>query len=216
MNHKIPQPLPILAALLIAGTADAATVTYSYSGTVSDSVAGMFSAGETATISFSFDSLASDLYPELDYLGRYGTVPTTYSIASPTLGYRTMSDATVVVVIQDHGAGDELSFGGYVTDPPVDAMGFGAQWRDDTGTVFSSDALPLTPPDPASFNATRWGGIRIDFSTAQQCGSGGPDTYECNEIVLLSPTPVPLPATAWLMLSGLGLIGGAAAKRRVR
>jgi hypothetical protein len=134
-----------------------------------------------------------------------------------------MGNFPLIRVINDESCCSEYPYDGYdVSLHPPFAPGthygnfyplsFGMGLLDATSTAFSSDALPLTPPDLSSFANKRWGLVFLEvlpptgevlFSPPSVFPLGGEITS-----LTLSFTPVLEPTTLLLLGSGLAGLAG--------
>ncbi len=190
------------AWIVAATAADAALVTYQFTGVVTvSSVAGV-SAGDPIIGFYTFDNAVADLYEE---------PPPIPDGSGPHIG----------IYPQTTPAGFQI--GGLVVLTTFDATGFGSistlnnrfgldSYSVNVGAVFSltlqdfsqtllgSDDLPASPPNPALASSTQFyydrGAI---IGVLSQIVAGPPNVFD-----------VPAPGAGGLLLAGLALIGWAA------
>lgn len=201
--------LPLLLAASV-GTASAATIGYSFTGTVLDDSAGRDFAQFSGSLLF--DSSATDLIADP------GTAA--YAQAGVPFGLQIQFDAGpqlvfdssfFVLVSNDLGGGDDLGFLG--TDAAGDSLSLNL--IDLLGGLFTSDALPTQALSLADFgwNTLRWesGGELLQgwltsFRCTLGCGvDGGPGDPGSD------PPPthaVPAPSSLLLLLVALALLHG--------
>jgi hypothetical protein len=127
------------------------------------------------------------------------------------VGSLTITDTSVDIVIDDNDAAEDL----YrvtarapmlnATFPGVDSVIMVINLRDPDGDVFTSDALPLTPPNLALFSGTK----RIYLAGFPE--GGGSSLFD---VMATVTTLVPEPSSALLL--GGGLIALASGRRAVR
>ncbi|NKB19272.1 MAG: PEP-CTERM sorting domain-containing protein [Alphaproteobacteria bacterium] len=192
--------LAMAAAITLATTAaQAAPITFAYEGIVNSGVGGpAFSAfiGQTATLEYTFDDAAPDLSPGAAS-GQYALTSTSVTIGGSVW---TVAGGNLFI---DDGAMDRNRFNNSgATGPSVGGfgpLGIFLDMDDATGTALSSDALPLTQPDPADFGLTQFG---VGFGL----GSINVQTFT------IADTAVPEPGA--LIVFGFGLAGLSFIRRR--
>lgn len=184
----------------------AASVTFSFKGSVSDVIGGVFTSGGTGSNgfssslplsgSFTFNSATPDLMPSNNW-GLYVN-----SIQNMTLkiGNYTASlppGNSVIQVFNNPGLADRflLTLDGFSGNKVngLTPTSFELELTNPSGNVFSNDHLPTGPPSLSSFASNQW---RLVFS-----GIG-------NRVQGALTSLVPLPAAVWLFGAGLiALVG---------
>lgn len=193
-----------LPALGLSCLVQAAPVTYSFSGSVTDDPFGLSSFGAPITGSFTFDSAAADGIAD----------PATGSFASsgPGYGFSATVDGTnyvvsnAVVVTTGNGVAGADQYGAIASDATLTLEIF---FQDDSATALASDALPPEPPALAAFGFRQFRLFSSDDS-AQFLGTV--DSLVCSVGCSVTPPPGVLsepPAVLLyaLLLAGLGLAG---------
>jgi hypothetical protein len=221
MNQRVSltRAVMIAGALFIgsglaAAPAMAASMTFNFTGAVSDVSAALFphlTAGHSLTGSYTFNTATIDSNPSAN-IGRYnGTiqaltvnlVPTIGSTYTATLG----SAGSNFIEIRNQPSSDRYLVQAPLTGPLVNGyspLRFRIELIDPTATAFGNDLLPSTPPSLSSFAASRF---RIVFED----GSGNARVRG----TLTSLTAVPLPTAVILFGAGLlALVGLGAGSRR--
>lgn len=207
------QAIFVVTALLTLSstTAQAAPITFSYAGIV-ESVGDYDQSfignplGTTFNGEYTFDSTAPDLIADpANESGAYVGSSLTLTLVGVPLSFGSVS-----IGVNNYAVSDQYLFGYF------DAFtSLSIRLEDFQHTVFSSDALPLTPPPIAQFdspflffqlNDANAQPLVVDLNgrvTSLQCVAG------CDAV----PAAVPEPATLLLVPSGLAAL---AARRRAR
>jgi hypothetical protein len=204
-SHRTVKLVAVFASVLISlftlvqTPVQAAPITFTYAGAVDSGVGGpAFTAfvGQIATLQYTFDDATPDISPG-SATGQYALIST-----SVTIGGDTWSIAGGTLFIDD-GAVDRNRFNNSgATGPSVGGfspLGIFLDMNDSTGTAFSSDALPLTQPDPVDFGFTNFG---VGFGL----GSLSIQTFTIVE------STVPEPGA--LVVFGFGLVSLISIRRR--
>jgi hypothetical protein len=192
--------------LVLAGGAQAAPITFEFTGTVTFSGFDTIPVGSAVTGSYTFDSELADQNPGDSQRGVYGPVDLTITFAdsafadgsavtstatvniSNNLGSRALDDYALVMNIAP--AMLTGSFAG------LDWEGGGPQRSDLTGAALSDDSLPLIPPDlaalpmdgsalsfPRPFGSLSFGLTSLTLATSDSDGDGvSDDADNCPEV----------------------------------
>jgi MYXO-CTERM domain-containing protein len=157
--------------------------------------------------------------------GGYHNAITAVVLSSPTLGTLALSvfDTSGIViddfpVANPSAARDSYRANANGSSLPGPITGFAFEWYDSTRSVFASDALPLSQPDPSQFDAKHY--TRLNLTSGQTCEEDGYPWDGCSSLDLsdirsVQPTAVPEPASlTWAAASGLLALVGAAMHRR--
>ena len=170
-------------------------MTFSFTGAVGDVDTGLFptfNAGQKLAGSYTFESTTSLTNPDNRYNGAITGFSGTLGSFSAVLG----TGNNFIAVRNNLTTGDH-----YIVSVPLTPVpgvpGLGLRFRieliDPSGAVFTSTALPTTPPSLSSFATNHW---RLVFEDA----SGTARIHG----VLTSLTAVPLPAA--VILFGAGIV----------
>ena len=201
-----------LACALSAAAADAAPLTFAYTGTVT-SVAALDPEnpfptepdfGTPFSGTFTFDSAAADAVPGDPATGVYASTGGSFGLTLE-LGGLTFGYGGVTVSVTD--GYDSFGFGGdeYLFGFAAGASTLiSARITDFAGTMFSGDALPLTPPSLSGRFSTFLFSDIVDGNQVELAGS---------LTSLTAVATVPEPSTLLLLFAALG---GVSAARRAR
>ena len=202
MRSGMARLLAAAVVLMAAGTADGAPMTYVFEGAVTfvpTELASEFSAGESISGIYAFDSDALDLNPAPD-LGSYP-----YESFDVAIDDYMASSADGRIEVWNDVGGFDIYRVQNLDTLVGDAIGvwmptgFTLQLTDDTASVFDSDALPLTVPELEDAMTSIF---RLSFED----GSGQVRTLDGT---ITSFSHVPEPSTALLFAGGLmGLVAG--------
>lgn len=194
---------------LAADPAEAKLITFRYSGVVTSVTdyngvfGGLVSVGDSFAATYTFDSETPDSAADPWY-GSYRSSTTAMqtTIGSLCLGAEGISNQIGII---DHAVGDYITFGTYsFTSSGIQIGELTFSLGDLTGTVLSSDALPLVVPRLSVFDE-----CKLFLSGAQIPGIGSASLQ--GEILALTPEP----CTAMLLAYGLGLgVFGRGSKHR--
>jgi len=199
--------LALVVALIVStGVSRAAPLAFQFSGTVIqvpiDDLYGDIVTGGLISGSFTFDSATADLIPGDPAIGSYTSSGAPFGM-SVTIGSHVFS------------AQDSLNIGvfnAFVDQYTVLALGAGGSLtlelflQDDSGTVFSGDGLPLALAPLPSFTVR-------DFHL-HEIAAGGEFQADGQLTSITSAAPVPEPAAAILVLTGVGLLSVVTKLRR--
>jgi hypothetical protein len=201
--------LSICWAVLFLATTDtmAIDVTFSFTGVVTDvdaALAAEFSPGEPVVGSYTFESTTVDSDPGDPILGIYDNA---ISAFTATFGgdYTVTQGLDNDIAIADGLPGNDV-YQVFLTDPTaptVAGLNLGAIFlglADTTSTVFTSDALPLTPPSLSAFDLDSSGTLYLDSPN------------QAMHFQLTSFTIVPEPST--FVIIAIGLLGMGYCRRK--
>jgi hypothetical protein len=220
--------IAIMAAVPIA--ANAAAITYDFTGTVTSATGIYSSAAATVTGSFTIDLANADpsvsnspttsgLWQETSYGGSdYGR-----PLPSALVDWSVIDSGGIAYSTPPVGPADVASVVlGYTTStngpsPPANGYAVIADQELATGVITES-SFTLIGGTGSSFNSD---GLPVFSNSISAVGelwsgvNGEPVTDELLfDINSMTLAPVPLPSTAWLMLCGLGGLGVLLKKRR--
>ncbi len=209
-------PLVLACALMVAGAAQAAAVTYTFGGTLDTSNVPSLAVGDTFTGTLTFDSSSIDLGG--------ATYDTNISISGTVNGLTFSSTSPCascggISVSDNIGGMDRFIatsyFGGSiyapVTGPSVDGFAnyFLRLVLDDTNsTAFGSNALPSNLA-LSSFDKTYFSFSFLDVN-ANEHDAYGP----LSSLSLTATPPVSEASTSAMLALGLGALGVAARRRK--
>jgi hypothetical protein len=202
MRRLVLRSIGALAALLIIGGAQAAPITFLFEGTVdytsfSNGTPDEFGIGDTFSMLVEFDSTEPDRNADTRR-GFYDWTSLTF-----TVGTYSGSATGEIYIEDDYLSGRDMYNLIALSLSAPDVLGLTPGYmsfdmRDNTGTVFSDDSLPLSPPDLGDFNSIS---MSLKFNNFDFSANGDV------ELTLNSITAVPVPAAVWLFGSALGLLG---------
>jgi hypothetical protein len=172
--------------------------TFVFSGVVSEvpaSLAGSFAIDDPITGQYTFDTEAADQSPENPNLGRYIFSVSSFEMSIGTYDLINVGDGDIGVEdnFEDQDAYRAVSFAAGDPIVSLEPQVIALQLMDSTQTVFSSDALPVDPPDPQDFDSRE---ITIDFF----------DTGFARLVGSLKTLRVPEPSTGWMMMMLMGSV----------
>lgn len=191
----------ILVGMLTA--AAAGPITFDFAGSVTSVVpalSGTFSPGDTFSGSYTFESTTPDADPSPGGFYAGAIIGLTFTIGPYTGTLGLCSSGPCDIFVQDNGFGPCASVDCYFLNvipsgPSVAGViptSFQIGLNDFTGLAFSSDALPLTPPDLSLF--LPFFGVNFDSFAFGVEGS-------ITSFTLASP--VPEPSTLLLLAAGI-------------
>jgi len=188
-NHALLSAAGLLAASLVAGSAQAALFNAVWNGTVSSSDVAAITAGDSAAITLALDnggsSLASQTWAMADLqfvTFEFGTTQTTF--------------------IAPFGGGVDLGIGSFTTDADGVLTAVLSFWADfNVGSDYTTNLAPAIP------SAWFLNGANIVFSTnAGAVGLANVESLTSPAAWTVSPAgdaSVPVPATTLLLAAGL-------------
>ena len=196
--------------LAMSSVACGAEVTWRFSGPVyiwdPYEIGPIAGPANSYSVDFTFDPSGEDVYPGAGYAVYPGPTSATLTINGNSI--TTTFFASNIVVQNDDGSNpsqDRFDVSGFAADGTVLRAYLANLQPDPPVPPFSSEALPSAPPNPSLFSNTYF---NWSFTDGQHGG------YYAGTVESASYSPVPLPAAAWLLLSGLGGIAGVARRRR--
>ena len=212
-------PLAVACALMVAASAQAAAVTYSFGGTLWRVIdLPSLSVGDAYTGSFTYETTAVDANPD----PAFGFYPSGFSINVLVNGYSFSSTTSVLdlayggITVADSpyvGSNDDVGVAtialGAATGSPVigpQLNGFApfalGLELEGPGTLYSSDALPPTLV-LSSFTSDQTFRLRFSNDGGQSnAGAVGTITY----LTLTSTPPIPEASTSAMLALGLGAL----------
>ena len=193
--------------LAAVGLAQAAPVTFYFAGTTDPpSLSSTFHPSTPITGSYTFESTTPDVYPSVNpSLGNYAlsNLSVNFLGNAYTMAAHTRPNQ---ISIENNGTFDSyrvLLIPGSperaLTGPPIDGLDPLSFQINIFGNMFTSDALPLTPPSLGSIPGSNRGTFAIAFSSSSALGVAP------GVLTSLTLAPVPLPGA--LLLFGSGLLG---------
>jgi hypothetical protein len=197
----------LFALLLAPDRSNAAPITFSFSGSVSEVQGSVFSSGGSGANgfgsslplsgNFTFNSSTTDILSSDSSWGLYANPIQNLTLNVGTYTASFTPGSSVMQVISNPGVGDtyRLTVNG-LTGNTVNGQFptmFEFELNNPNGNAFSNDQLPTTPPSLSSFASNQW---RLIFN-----GVG-------NRVQGALTSLVPLPAAVWLFGAGLiALVG---------
>jgi hypothetical protein len=186
----------LLALSLSTVGASAAPITFSFTGTVTDDPFGLSSFGAPIFGDYTFDSASVDAIP--------GPAAGSYTSIGPAFGFNANVDGMPFSVSGSLNVSVLDAFiDQYLVTASDGTLTLEIFLEDSTGTAFSSDALPLTPPLLSSFDTRQF---RFFAPDAEFLGTV--DTLVCTAGCDGGANGrVPEPGMLWLLGAALAALG---------
>jgi hypothetical protein len=221
------------AICLAATSANAALVTWRVTGVITaadddDGLLPVPSVGETTmSVDYTFEDSTPDLENDPNqgmYFNALRNVNLTVGAYSasfvPALSGNTF--ANLISIQNDRFIGgsntiDQFGvYGARMPQPPSNGIQteFAMTWNAHSAFLLdplSSDSTPSTPPDPLFFSLPAFFWTVDEYSDGALVARDSVRAFAFSHSII---SPVPLPAAAWLLLSGVGALGGFAHRRR--
>jgi hypothetical protein len=216
MKRKLAVAATVAA---LSSGAGAAPITFFYTGSVTAGSAfpDVIPPGTAVSGSFTFESTTADSAPPatdpLNSLGLYIGAILSGDLTTAGLTYTFGAGANDIFVGDDFGTFDQYAPDARgVIGPAIDSTAvsrWSIQLHDLTGTAFSSDALPLTPPDLADFQTEN---VSLTFGP-----TNAPIAVVFAELTSLTLTPqnggtAPEPGSLALLALALGALAASLKK----
>jgi len=216
---RMLQPGILGAVLLFVAIrpASAGPITFTFSGTIHsvgfDDPVDEFGIGDPITLLLTVESTTTDSTPLSATLGTYNAI----TAVELTLGTYSASGAAgqLLITNDDPAIGDAFQIRATsLTGPPINGVPLNASQlqlldlRDESATVFGSDALPSVPFSLTPFLESNFASLRLRFGPAEN------STFVGAQITELNGPTVPEPTS--LALFGFGALGLLGLARRHR
>lgn len=144
-----------------ASSARASLITWEFAGEITrvldddGSLGGMFTEGTLFSGQYTFESSTPDSWPHVLDRARYADAVTSVSGVVGEVPFFALPSLTGRIFVYDNFDGD--SYSGYGAAEFLGApVEFHLLLSDSTGSVFSDDSLPLSPPDLSLFDSTHF------------------------------------------------------------
>jgi len=208
--------IAILAAVLSLPTAQAAIVTYTFTGVMDDDIVNpsnanvVYAAGTTfsGTVGYDTDLVATGDSGEdfTEYTGTSASGATTLQFSIGSDGPISTQSPSVIVYDNAEGGGDSLIWS--ESDPfnlnlngvPLRMFSMSTGFIDYSGTIFDSTALPTT-----AFPASAWDGGVLNLMITNQAGNLGPIVSR-GHLLTINGVVVPEPSTSASLTGCLALM----------
>ena len=213
-NHYVVG-MAVFAVAAFAETVEASPFTLNFSGTVTQSIfdpypstplIGAIQFGSPLYSYLNFDTTAPDLAPATD-TGSYTMTGFPYgmSVVIGSVVFPIMHSVNISIADNYSGGIDQYLVYAWegLQGGLSDFQSMSILLQDDTGTAFSSDALPSTMPDLSQFSVS-------SFTLAKQYTAADGNFYQYE----IQGNVVPEPGTVALL--GVGLLAGVAGYRKKR
>lgn len=191
---------------VVFNSATASLVTFTYNGSV-DSIGApgyqvpSFNIGDPFQVTFTFESATPDSNPDPTIGNYYALSALSFTIGSYSGYLNPFTPINVGYNYTGQGAPQDyyniITLSPYIHGPTVGGWSpyqFVFQLQDPTHSAFTSDALPLTPPNPASF---------VGPDTYMSLTFGGPNNAY-SAVLADSITSAPEPSTRIIFGIGFG------------
>jgi hypothetical protein len=196
----------LLGAGLIPKAANSATITFNFTGAVTqvpiDDIGTGIQPLDAITGSFTFDSTAVDAITAStsgSYTSTGGAFGITVTIGSGALTFAESGSLNIGIL---NSFVDQYTL--HASSSPSLVIDFLLQ--DNSGTAFSSDSLPLSPPPLAGFAQRDFHLDETDIAGNETQADGVITSLSCGSGCIAASAPEP--ASAVLVLTGIILYGG--------
>jgi len=192
--------IAILALTFIAAHVHGAIITWEFAGEVTvvddpqGTLGGRVQVGDPLAGTYTFDSTMPDAWPYEDpTYARYYSGASGIAVSIGNLMVNGPAPNCFMTVVNRDDEDRLTVFGGGFESNEIRIAEFAIGFRDLTASVFSSEALPLVPPDLNDFSIHAFSlqGSAPDSSCTVQFQFGG---------TISSFTPEPLSAAGWIIL----------------
>ena len=194
----------LLGALFTTGFARANPITFDFTGAVTqvpiDDLATGIQSGDSISGSFTFDSTAVDAIAaptSASYTSTGAAFGMTVSVGAVTFSESGFLNIGILNTFVDQ----------YTVLASSPLLTLDLFFQDNTGTAFSSDALPLSPPPLAGFLQREFHLDEIDVAGDETQADGIIDSLTCGSGCVASSS-APEPSSTGLLFTGAILLAG--------
>lgn len=203
-------PLVFLVLGVMAESARATLVTWECGGQITGvrdlggALAGQIQVGDSWSITYVVDTAVEDSWADDPEFGVFKSSHMSMVFSAGLLLWTAQGEQCTITVRDGNDDRLSLAANGF-TAGANRILEFGASFKDSTGTIFTSDALPSPPPAVSLFDSAV-----LDVGGYALSGSG-PFSIR-GDVVYLTPEPV----SALMLVLGIGLAGRPPRLRRQR